>query len=225
MAETEETPTSSSKTTQKKSIFNSIKDAFNALTAVISFIAAVLGLLVLYASNKGLFTDMTNDFYAWFYNEKEWTGAFNNYPEGYVDMASMELSDTSMQLVLTVNRGSIDGVMSDKRLCRVGFPHGYKLVEGKLSLFTDSGTITVWDIEQGYPKNYAQFDMTRKGVTIEVTPKKNSKWFGEETVKIAQHPTITPDQAMGRLFSYCQVKDFRLDVPENNKKDKSSNKP
>jgi hypothetical protein len=187
----------------RKSWTLQVKDSFTALTAVVSFVAAVLGVLVLYAGNKGLFEDLAKDFYSWLYEEQAWNGLFNNYPEGFVDMASMNLSDTTLQLVLTNQRGSIDGVMSEKRLCKVGFPHDFKLVRGHVSIFGKTASITIWDIEQGYPKDYAEFTLKRDGAILDVTPKNNSLWFGKNTLRIAQYPDVVPDQAMKNLNGFC----------------------
>ena len=214
---------------RKVTLFEWVREAFTALTAVVTFIAGVLGLLVLYATNKGLFADLSEDYYKWLYDEDAWTGLFNNYPEGVVDMPSMNLSDTNMQLVLTVHRGEIDGVMSEKRLCEVGFPHGYKLVKGQISALSGNASVTVWDIEQGYPKDYAEFNITREGVVVEVTPKSNSRWFGSETIRLAQHPYINPDKAMRNLFHFCQTEDvsnlhWLEDESEEPKRDGSNEK-
>lgn len=47
-----------------------LKERVTALTALVGLIAAVLGILVLYANNKGAFAHLKNDFYSWLYQEK-----------------------------------------------------------------------------------------------------------------------------------------------------------
>lgn len=208
MARRKRTQTSASPNPPPKtSLATSVKEVFAALTAVSLFVNALLGGLVLYANNKGLFSDLTDDFYGWLYEEEYWNGLFNNYPEGYVDMASMELSETTTQLVLTSHRGQIDGVISDRRLCGVGFPNGYKLLKGEISLFGNSAKVIAWDVEKGYPVDYAEFSIDREGVVIKVTPKQNSRWLGDETLRLAQHPDMDTDQAMQNLYPFCFTPD------------------
>lgn len=182
-----------------------IKEGVTTLTAIVTFVAAIMGALVLYATNKGLFADLTKDVYSWLYEGDAWDGAFNNFPEGYIDMPAMKLSDTTMQLVLTNDRGTIDGVMAEKSFCKVGFPHDFKLVKGSVRVFGKSADITIYDYELGYPTNYAEFSVKRDGVVLEVTPKRNTQWFGQNTLRIALDPSQGRDEAMDRLDSFCKA--------------------
>jgi hypothetical protein len=180
-----------------------VKDSFTAMTAVVSFVAAVLGLLVIYANNKGAFSTLTNDFYAWLYDSEEWTGLFNNFPEGYVDMASMELSDTPLQLVLTIERGRIDGVIADRRLCKAGFPHDYKLLKGEVGVFGRTASIQAFDYVGGYMQEYAAFTLARDGVVLSVSPKPDSTWLLPAGVRLAKHPDMNVEAGIESLNGFC----------------------
>ena len=194
---------SKSPSTPEKSRITKIKDSFTALTAIVSFVAAVLGLLVLYANNKGAFSELKNDFYVWLYEKDSWTGLFNNFPEGYVDMASMNLSDTGLQLVMIINGGRIDGVISDKKLCKIGFPNGYKLLKWDIGIFGKTAEIQAFDFEQGFLREYAKLAVKRDGVVLEVKAKKGSEWLLPQPIRIAQHPTTDTDTAMKGLLKFC----------------------
>lgn len=187
----------------EKSWINRIKDGFTAITAIISFVAAVLGLLVLYANNKGAFSEIKDDFYTWIYERDAWTGLFNNFPEGYVDMASMNLSDTDLQLVIAVNGGRIDGVIADKKLCKIGFPNGYKLLKGNIGFFGNTADVQAFDFEQGFIREYAKLEINREGVVLEVKAEKGSEWLLPQPIRIAQHPTTDTDAGMKGLLKFC----------------------
>jgi len=180
-----------------------IRDSFTALTAIVSFVAGTLGILVLYANNKGAFANLKDDFYSWLYQDEAWNGLFNSYPEGYVDMASMGLSNTSLQLVVTVKHGRVDGVIAEKKLCKVGFPHGYKLLSGDVGIFGNSADVQAFDHESGFPRKYANLNIRRKGIILEVTAKEGSQWLLPNPVRIAMHPTIDPDAGMKSLLDFC----------------------
>ena len=187
-----------------------MKERFTALTALVSFIAAVLGILVLYANNKGAFADLKNDFYSWLYQEKAWTGLFNNFPEGYVDMASMNLSDTSLQLVIIVNDGNVDGVIADKKLCKVGFPHGYKLLKGDIGVFGNTANVQAFDFEAGFLREYAELKIKREGIVLEVEAREGSNWLLPHPVRIAMHPETDTDTGMESLHDFCATERAEL---------------
>lgn len=181
-----------------------VTEALKAFTALVSFVAAVLGLLVLYANNKGAFADLTDDFYGWLYEDAAWTGLFNNFPEGYVDMASMGLSDTSMQIVMSAKRGKIDGAIAERSLCTVGFPHDYKLLRGEVNLLGRTADLVVWDVVGGHHRDYATLSASLEGVILNVEGgTKESRWPAVTAVRLGQHPSIGADTAMDALAGYC----------------------
>lgn len=187
-----------------------MKEGFTTLTAIVSFIAAILGILVLYANNKGAFADLKNDFYSWLYQEKAWTGLFNNFPEGYVDMASMNLSDTSLQMVVIVKDGKVDGVIADKKLCKVGFPNGYKLLKGNIGLFGNTANVQVFDFEAGFLREYAELKIEREGIVLEVEAREGSKWLLPRPVRIAMHPETDADTGIKSLLDFCATERAEL---------------
>lgn len=198
-------PSSLNKTssTLEKPWVEKIKEGFTALTAIISFIAAALGLLVFYANNKGAFSELKDDFSTWIYKRDAWTGLFNNFPEGHIDMASMNLSESDLQLVILVNGGLIDGVIADKKLCKIGFPNGYKLLKGDIEFLGNTADVQAFDFEQGHLREYARLEIKREGVILEVTAKKGSEWLLPQPVRIAQHPTKNTDTGMKDLLKFC----------------------
>lgn len=187
-----------------------MKEGFTALTALVSFIAGVFGILVLYANNKGAFADLKNDFYSWLYQEKAWTGLFNNFPEGYVDMASMNLSDTSLQLVIIVKDGNVEGVIADKKLCKVGFPNGYKLLKGDIGVFGNTANVQAFDFEAGFLREYAELKIKREGIVLEVEASEGSKWLLPRPVRIAMHPETDADTGMKSLLDFCATERAEL---------------
>lgn len=180
-----------------------IKVLIGLLTAAITFVA-------LYQQKKELLEEFTNQFNQWLYQDANWNGLFNDYPEGLVDLESFNLTNTSLQLVLESKHGKIQGVIAETRLCKIGFPHDYKLVDGNVGLLGDNASITVFDFRNGNRVNYAEFSLKANGTVLEVTPKANSEWFGKETIRIAKTPDQTVGQAIEGLSGFCKVEQDEL---------------
>lgn len=180
-----------------------VSDFFKTLTAILGFATAVLTVLVLYANNKGAFEELADDFYERLYEDGAWTGLFNNFPEGYVDMASMGLSDTSMQLVMIAKRGQIDGVIAERSLCAVDARSDYKLLRGDVSMFGRSATLVVWDVVSGHPKEYAELRASLDGVVLNLKDPDGSLWRSQAPLRLGKHPELDADPAMTALAGYC----------------------
>lgn len=185
------------------SFFDKVRSAFNTLTAIFAFISSVLGALVIYATNKGAFSELIDDYYRYAYSDVGWTGMFNNFPEGYVDMASMNLSDTDMTLVMIAKHGKLDGVMAGKDVCASGLPFDYVLIDGETELFGYGADITAFEFVGGHRKVLAKFHLRRDGILLDVFPKMPGMIFGEVPFRIARHPDMTPDEAMDSLRGFC----------------------
>ena len=185
------------------SFFDRVRSAFNTLTAIFAFISSVLGALVIYATNKGAFSELIDDYYRYVYSDIEWTGMFNNFPEGYVDMASMSLSDTDIKLVMIAKQGRLSGVMAGKDVCASGLPFDYVLIDGETELLGYGAGITAFEFVGGHRKVLAEFHLRRDDILLDVFPKTPDTIFGAAPFRIARHPDMTPDEAMDSLRGFC----------------------
>ena len=107
------------------------------------------------------------------------------------------------RVVMIINGGRIDGVISDKKLCKIGFPNGYKLLKGDIGIFGKTAEIQAFDFDQGFLREYAKLAVKRDGVVLEVKAKKGSEWLLPQPIRIAQHPTTDTDTAMKGLLKFC----------------------
>lgn len=185
------------------SLFDRVRSAFNTLTAIFAFISSVLGALVIYATNKGAFSELIDDYYQYVYSDTAWTGMFNNFPEGYVDMASMNLSDTDIKLVITAKHGRLGGVIAGKAVCGLGLPFDYVLIDGQSDFLGSGADITVFEIFGGHRKVLAEFHLTRDDIMLDVFPKTPDTIFGAAPFRVARHPDMTSDEAMDTLRGFC----------------------
>lgn len=187
----------------RASFFDRVRSAFSTLTAIFAFISSVLGALVIYATNKGAFSELIDDYYKYVYSDTGWTGMFSNYPEGYVDMASMSLSDTDIKLVITVKHGRLGGAMASKAVCASGLQFDYVLIDGEIEIFGYGANITAFDFFGGHRKVLAEFHLRRDDILLDVFPKTPDTIFGAAPFRIARHPDMTPDEAMDTLRGFC----------------------
>lgn len=161
------------------------------MIAIVALISGLLTLLKIYASDEETFKRYADRVVAWHYKTAIWNGYFSSSFEGMVNIAEFNLSDSSMALALQASGNTIGGGMSEKTLCNLFPPQDFKLVRGSISHFGNSAEIQIFEFVQGYTKVYAEFTLQHDGLVLEVTPKRNSRWFGTNTVRLIQHPEST----------------------------------
>jgi len=174
------------------------------LIAFVALASGFLTLLKIYASDEETFNRYADRAVAWHYKTDIWNGYFSSWFEGLVNIAELNLSDSSMALALQASGNTIDGAMSEKRLCGIFPPQSFKLVRGTISHFGNSAEIQIFEFVQGYTKVYAEFTLHHDGLVLEVTPKRNSRWFGRDTVRLIQHPESTIDTGFKTMEGACK---------------------
>ncbi|MDP1547251.1 MAG: hypothetical protein Q8L87_14655 [Anaerolineales bacterium] len=181
-----------------------VKLSFSILIAIVALVSTLLTLLKIYASDEETFKRYADRVVAWHYKTHMWNGYFSSSFEGMVNIAELNLSDSTMQLALQTSGNTIDGGMSEKKLCGIYPPQDFKLVRGAIAHFGNSADIQIFDIVQGYTKIYAEFTLRHDDLVLEVTPKRNSRWFGGETARLVQHPESTMDVGFKKMEGVCK---------------------
>ena len=97
-----------------------------------------------------------------------------------------------MTLALQAVGNTIDGGMSEKRLCGIYPPQDFKLVRGTISHFGNSAEIQIYEFVGGRTKVFAEFTLHHDGLVLEVTPKKNSELCSKRTRLICHDQTKIP---------------------------------
>lgn len=190
---------------------------FGVLVAIIALASGLLTLLKIYASDEENFKRYADRAVEWHYKTDLWNGYFSNWFEGIVNIAELNLSDSTMTLALQASGNTIDGGMSEKRLCGIFPPQDFKLVRGAISHFGNSAEIQIYEFVQGHTKIYAEFNLKHDGLVLEVTPKRNSRWFGRDTIRLIQHPESTIDTGFNEMNGACKEEqaEFRKMLKKN----------
>ena len=183
---------------------NKAKLFFGVLVAVVALASGLLTLLKIYASDEATFKRFADRAVAWHYKTDLWNGYFSSWFEGMVNIEELNLSESSMALALQAAGNTIDGGMSEKQLCRIFPPQDFKLVRGTISHFGNSAEIQIFEFVGGRTTVYAELTLHHDGLVLEVTPKRNSRWLGKDTVRLIQHPESTIDTGFKAMEDACK---------------------
>ena len=134
----------------------------------------------------------TNQFQSWAKEDDEWTGHWSSFPEGYVDMADMQLSDVDMQITIWASQGNIDGTIATKRICKSLPVLNYVLLRGEVS--GNTARVVAWDIVQGHKTDFAELTLIREDTAITVTPTSGRKEWFPATARLGKHPDETGEE-------------------------------
>lgn len=127
-------------------------------------------------------------FSGWFYEDAAWSGRWTNTPEGYVDLADMNLSKERIEINLTVKRGEISGTIATLKTCDALPLFDFLLVRGKVAPFGKSANVIVWDTVLGHKVDFAAIELRRAGSIISVIPKKDVMGWFPANARIAVAP-------------------------------------
>lgn len=112
----------------------------------------------------------TNQFSSWYYDDAGWTGYWTSSPVGYVDQADMNLSQEPVGVYLKVENGSIDGMISNQKICDSIPFFDFVLLKGQIDTFGSSATVTAWDTIEGHDQNFAKLKLKIDNGIMTVEP-------------------------------------------------------
>lgn len=177
------------------------------------------------------FIETKDQFNTWYHEDQAWGGLWTSYPEGYVDIEDLDLSETDTKLAMQAKHGLIDGVISTSGICKnvtIGidktktdpktssrvrkpvkelsaskhYAMHYFLITGKIN-GANTADIIVFDIIGGRKQEFAHLKAKRSGVILELAPVNKDNIVLQETVRLGQHPDIPEDKAIDALSHYC----------------------
>lgn len=190
------------------------KAFLGVVIGIVTLASVTLTLATIYIRDEQTFSRIADRLIAWHFKSSLWSGYYNRYFEGIVNLEEMNLTTSStMSLALQSNGSSIDGVMAEKKFCNILPSYDYKLVRGTISHFGNSAEIQVYDFVGGRTVVYAEFRIKTDGLVVEVTPKRNSSWFGSESTRLIQHPDSTVETGFKEMKGLC--KDEREKLHQN----------
>lgn len=102
------------------------------------------------------------------YRTEIWTGIFDTFPEGFVDMNDMEISslvDAALEIEV-VEGNRLDGRVWWKKSCDLGSPYSGLLLEGYISIGGSSADVIVYDFRGGQRINYFSGNLSNDGLLI-----------------------------------------------------------
>lgn len=145
-----------------------IKILYTALGAAFAFAIAVLLLPEKIIGFKNYFPEAREYIYSFLYKPEAWTGVFDKYPEGLVDMASLGIStDVDAALELDVVEGNrLDGRIWWLGSCSFGGPYSGLLIDGRINAGGSSAEVTIWELVGGYRKDLAHGVLEINGIMI-----------------------------------------------------------
>jgi hypothetical protein len=187
------------------------KPLYSRLWPVLTLLgAAVYGLLsegptLLTNAEKlpGEYERVSNSFLEWFYSDKDWKGIWSAGAEGYVDGASMNLSESDLVLHITPQRGKIGGEISLRIICLATPLLDYYLLDGQV--LGDTATITAYDFVGGHRQNFFRFSAKRDGVVMTISPVAGANDWLPAVTRIALHPTSEYEDPYKLLHGKCAV--------------------
>lgn len=122
------------------------------------------------------------------YNSEAWTGTFDKYPEGLVDMASLGISsNVNAALEIEVVEGRrLDGRVWWKGSCGFGSPYSGLLLDGQIRLGGSSAEVVIWELVGGHRVDIAHGFLEFDGIMIEFSEFPIT--LGLNKSKIAKNP-------------------------------------
>lgn len=113
-------------------------------------------------------TRVKKKFLGWYYEDEAWTGLWSAYPEGYVNLVEMELSEVDLTIDLIVENGEINGIIASKKMCAAAPFSPFLLVDGDVN--GNTAIINIFDYVGGRRTDFVKAKLKRDGVVMTVQP-------------------------------------------------------
>lgn len=129
------------------------------------------------------------------YSPDAWTGTFDKYPEGLVDMSLLGIStNVNAALQIEVVEGNhLDGRIWWQGSCAFGGPYSGLLLEGKIKLGGSSADVTIWELVGGHRVDIAQGLLKVDGIMIRFSKFPMSLGLNESVIAKNPEPVRLED--------------------------------
>jgi hypothetical protein len=168
------------------------KSTWLKITAGIAAVALVLTNINSILSNArtlpGEVRKTSDQFFEWYGEYEAWPGHWTNYPEGFVDMAEMNLSKEDFRLTINGSEdGEIGGTIETRGICdKVPYFDTF-MFDGTISS-SGRAEIEIFDFVGGYRRNFARLKLERDDYIMTVIRLDDpGRIFAKET-RIARAP-------------------------------------
>jgi hypothetical protein len=164
----------------------------------------------------------TSKFLSWYFDDEQWTGLWSSFPEGYVDLVEMELSDVDLRLDITSENGQIEGMIVSQKMCEAVPFSPFLLVDGEVDGST--ALIRVYDFVGGRRQDFAAATLKREGVIMTIVPTDGLVDWLPNGARIGLHPEAKDDEKNSFFFNFCKeeraaaMKSLRKNHPTNDNK-------
>ncbi len=122
------------------------------------------------------------------YRTEIWTGIFDTFPEGFVDMNDMEISslvDAALEIEV-VEGNRLDGRVWWEKSCDLGSPYSGLLLEGYIRVGGSSADVVVYDFRGGRRLEYFSGRLSNDGLLVHFSEFPNQT--GLNGSRIAHNP-------------------------------------
>ena len=130
----------------------------------------------------------SDQFFEWYGDYEAWKGQWSNNPEGFVDMAELNLSSKDFRISIDESEdGRIVGTIETKGICEKTPIFEDLLIDGSISS-TGKATIEAFDFIGGYRRNFAKLTLRREGYVMTVNPVDDPAGLFNQETRIARFP-------------------------------------
>ncbi len=165
------------------------------LTVVVIFL--ILNLSTIIENSEKLPKDIDrgiNSLLSWYYNDKEWEGAWSDNMEGFIILDDTTPSEDippptiGMELIIEATNGNIDGAIVTNTICEKSPIIRYVMINGSVN--GNTADLIAWDIIDGKRIDFGRLKLKMNDSSITVTPIEGAKeWFSSKETFI--HKTAT----------------------------------
>lgn len=166
-----------------------------AIKRIFSVFAVVGGLLIATLLLPGKIVDFEKNLPGAYdyvtgivYDTEAWTGTFDKYPEGLVDMASLDIStnvDAALELEV-VEGNRLGGRIWWQGSCAFGGVYSGLLLDGQIKLGGSSAEAVIWELVGGHRVDIAHGRLEIDGIMIRFS--EFPARLGLNESKIAKNP-------------------------------------
>jgi hypothetical protein len=130
----------------------------------------------------------SDQFFEWYGDYEAWKGQWTNNPEGFVDMAELNLSSEDFRVNIDETAGGrIGGTIETKGICEKTPIFEELLIDGSISS-ARKATIEAFDFIGGYRRNFAKLTLRRDGYVMTVIPVDDPSGLFAKKTRIAHYP-------------------------------------
>lgn len=189
------------------------------------FFTLIVNAPALFANLENLPSDtnrVKKRFLGWYYDDEAWTGLWSGFPEGYVNLAEMELSDVDLTIDLISENGEINGIIASKKMCEATPFSPFLLIDGGVN--GNTATISIYDYIGGRRTDFVTAKLSRDGAVMTVHPVGGLVEWLPDKARLGLDPDPNDEKTKNIFSSFCHeeltdaIKRLRKNKPYSDSK-------